>query len=306
MKCLSYSTLFIFFCWSIALANAPITYVYSHGLGSMGEHAVYYVKDHCLDKVKTLIESTGEITEMPLHAKDDGSFYLLYQPVHFFNYPSSDEIHAIQNESHTVIKKGLPYPEKVSIAQHIEIETLKNEIEKITGDCILFGRSMGAATIITYMAQYKPKNVKAIVLEAPFDTVERVIHHKIGFWDKLGLGTLYLKYMHPAYDAAGIKPATVAHLIDSHIPILFVHSKKDAFVPVECSRALYQSMKASGNTQVHLFELQEAKHNNAGISADADDYQKVVHAFYRHYGLPYDEKLALAGAPLLANTQPVL
>ena len=293
-----------FFLSSCVAENAPLTYVYSHVLGSVGVHAIHYVKDHSLDKVKALVEETGEIIEMSLKSDNPTPFYILYQPVHFFNYPSSREINVIQKRSHVAIEKELAYPEKASLAQHIEIETLKNEMEKITGPCILFGRSMGASTIINYMAKYKPTNVKAIVLESPFDTVERVVHRRIGFLDWFGLGTLYLKYRHPAYNGAGVKPVNVAHLIDPHIPILFIHSKKDSFVPVECSRTLYRVIKASGNEQVHLFELREAKHNNAGISADADDYQKVVHAFYKKYGLPCDEGLALEGMPLLALTRP--
>ena len=283
-----------------------LTYVYSHGLGSFGEHAVFYVKGHTLDDVLVLDKETGEVTPMTISVNTDSPFYILYEPIHFFTYPSSAKINVVKENGKPSLKKGKLSPHQASLAQHIEIETLKNQIEKIEGDCVLFGQSMGAATAITYMAQYNPKNVKAIILEAPFDTVENVVHHKIGFWNYLGLGSLYLRYTHPAYDKTGIKPGQVAHLIDSSIPILFVHSKKDAFVPLEGSRAMYKSIKASVNTKVHIFELKEAKHNNARCCSDTADYQRVVHAFYKKYGLPCDEILAAEGQLLFETTQPNL
>lgn len=286
------------------VADSQLTYVYSHGLGSVGEHAIFYVKGHQLHNVSVLEKETGQVANASVTIGEENPFYILYHPIHFFNYPSSSDVHVIQDRSNASLVKGKLSPKKASLAQHIEIETLREQIEKISGDCILFGRSMGAATVITYMAQHKPKNVKAIILEAPFDTVENVIRHKIGFWNIFGLGTLYLRYTHPEYAASGIKPGHVAHLIDNSIPILFVHSKKDAFVPVECSRTMYKIIKGNGNPKTHIFELKEAKHNNAGISADAADYQRVVHAFYKEYGLPCNEILAAEGRVLFETTQP--
>ena len=310
MKTSFYSSIFLLYGIVISgvcqATDYELTYVYSHGLGSVGEHAIYYVKGHQLHNVSVLEKETGQITSASVTIGEENPFYILYHPIHFFNYPSSSDVHVIQDKSNASLVKGKLSPKKASLAQHIEIETLREQIEKISGDCILFGRSMGAATVITYMAEHKPKNVKAIVLEAPFDTVENVIRHKIGFWNIFGLGTLYLKYTHPEYVFSGVKPGHVAHLVDSSIPILFVHSKKDAFVPLECSRTMYKIIKANGNTKAHIFELKEAKHNNAGISSDAADYQRVVHAFYKNYGLPCNEALADEGRVLFEATQPNL
>ena len=297
--------LFLAFWVSCSRIAADIVYVYSHGLGQSGVSAISYVKDHCLEKVKAHDVISNEIKEIPSYSKNTNSFYILNKPLHYFNYPCAHDVGlTIEKDGTITRKRGVAYPEKVSLAQHLEIETLKNEIDSIASDCILFGNSMGAATIITYAAQYKPKNVKAIILDAPFDTVERVMQHKLGFWNKLGLGWLYLKYWYPSYNSKGVKPANVAHLIETHIPILFVHSKKDALVPIDASRALYQAIKESGNNKVHIFELDHATHANAHESADADNYQKVVHAFYKKYNLPCDEQLALKGMQLLSTTQP--
>ena len=283
--------------------DSTLTYVFSHGLGAYGECAMYYVKGHRLNNIPVLDERTGQVTYQSLTSDKNNPFYILYHPISFFNYPSSN---ANFHDDGNISAKNTLSSKKASLAQGIEIETLKNHIKNIDGNVVLFGHSMGASTIINYMAQYNPKNVKAVVLEAPFDTIEHVIRNKIGWLRKLGLGSLYLSLAHPEYDKYGIRPGNVAHRIHPTVPVIFIHSKKDSLIPVTSSRRMYNAMKKNGHAKVHIFELEEATHTNASNCTDSANYQRVVHAFYKNYGLPCDETLAAEGQALFETTQPAI
>ncbi len=308
----------LFFCLSIvaiffgsthtsfaAPEDSKLTYVFSHGLGAFGECAMSYVKSHNLDDIPVLDKKTGQVTRLSLSQDKNNPFYILYHPICFFNYPSSNANFHNDNDG-SISAKNTFSSKKASLAQNTEIETLKNHIENIDGDAVLFGHSMGASTIINYMAQYNPKNIKAVVLEAPFDTIESVVRNKIGWFRKLGLGSLYLWLAHPEYDRYGIRPGNVVHRIHPTIPVIFIHSKKDSLIPVTSSRRMYNAMKKNGRTKVHIFELEEATHTNASNCADSGNYQRVIHAFYKNYGLPCDETLAAEGQALFETTQPAI
>lgn len=301
---------------SLFLCNnlSALTYVYSHGLGDAGVTAAYYTKGH---SVTVQVDVDGIMQEANIQVENPNeSFYIFGEPIHHFNYPHAHKVGIKKYPAGFIglngktfrphIQLGIADSKKVSLGQHIEIDTLKKEIEHIKDDCILFGRSMGAATIINYLATYKPTNIKAVILEAPYDCIENVIWSKIGPLQWLGLGKAFTATQYPQYNSNGIKPSKCIHTISTDIPVLFVHSKKDSLIPVSCSRGLYKNLKKMGHKKVYLLELNNADHNDATTSSDANMYQRVVHAFYKEYGLPYDADLAGAGLAQFTLTQPSL
>ncbi len=221
------------------------------------------------------------------------------QAFHSFNFP-----HVLIGTDNTVIVDQ----SKVSLAQNIEINTLAAECKKVVGDKILLGVSMGASAIITYMATHQPTDIKALILESPFDTVDSVILHKAGFLKWLPgiamLGNSVVSHIYPAYDPKGIAPFKVIDRINNDIPILLIHSKVDELIPYQSSRNLYTILRNQGRNNVHLLELNYGEHGRYIMRDDAKTYQLVVHAFYRQYGLPHNEALAQEGEDLFKQCQP--
>lgn len=311
-KTLFFPFISLFLIISLLGVEQPITYVYSHGLGATGVNAIHYVKGHSLDNVKAQATSISMATDktsntiqhISLTLNNSTPFYILDTPIHHFNYPYAPDISVNIAGGIVTMQNGVKYPKRVSMGQMNEIRALDDEIHKLNSDTVLFGHSLGAATVITYLATCQPLTVKAVILEAPFDTVETVVNNKAGIFSWTGIGSLVRGFAYPGYDSSGIKPLHCISRLNKDIPIIFIHSKKDTLIPVASSRNLYCELKKAGHTKVHLFELSQAGHNNATTSPDADDYQHVVHAFYKKYGLPHDALCAQVGESLLAKTQP--
>lgn len=252
---------------SAASAKIP-TFIFAHGLGG-NETQVRFYKD--------LVGSAQ-------------------QTIRSFNFP-----HVIPNKKKINTKK-------VSLAQNLEIDALDAACKKVEGDRILAGVSLGASTILTYVGMRQPL-VKALILESPFDSVNAVIKHQAGKWRYLpginSIGNAFIKFgMYPAYDPDGVTPKQAINYISKDIPILLIHSKKDEFIPIKCSRKLYRMLVKRGHKNVHLLELDNSLHAHYLAGTDAQIYKQVVHAFYRHYGLPYNAELANAGQHIFEECQP--
>lgn len=280
-------------------ATEKMNYVYCHGLGGSGSEAIYYVKNHFLEKIK--LKESNRIIEIPLSLNLNSQFFILYSPISHFNHPSGYEVYgSFCSKTHKInLQSGIVDYKKVSLGQAYEINELKKAIDNIKGDCILFGRSMGASTIINYMSLYQTSKIKALVLEAPFHSIEELLNQ--GFLSFLDIGKLAMTF--PAYNPKGIKPIESILKMSKDIPIIFIHSKKDTIVPIISSIKLFNTLVKFGYKKVHFLELHSAGHNDATISRDASNYQNVVHAFYKHYGLPHESNLAELGKHLFYKTQ---
>ena len=97
-----------------------------------------------------------------------------------------------------------------------------------------------------------------------------------------------------------------AETITDDIPLLFVTSLKDGLVPPQGTMSLYNLLKARGFKKIHLLVLKKSIHPCYMISHDDDRtlYETVVHAFYKHYGLPHNAAKAAQGQAEFEKTQP--
>lgn len=253
-------------------AQDTITTIFAHGLGANGGFAYRYNKP-----------------ELPI----------IITPIHTFNFP-----HSLEN--------GDKDYTKVSLAQEIEIETLKTECAKVPGPKILYGRSMGASSIITYVCSHHPENIKALILEAPFDTVYSALAHRLYqqySWGKIpGVAPvchllLNTRWGFPAYNPRGISPLSIIANFDLHIPVLFVHSRLDSITSLEGTQRLVNKLRQAGHKQIYCLILDHGKHGAYIHEQDARKYLVTAHAFYRTCGLPHDASLADEGTLYLAECQ---
>jgi hypothetical protein len=164
---------------------------------------------------------------------------------------------------------------------------------------ILHGVSDGAGSTITTMGTHDLKNVKALILESPYDDIQEAVKtllshgnlHRIP-----GLTTLVTfitSYVCKGYSPYGVRPIDVAGKINKDIPILLIATKEDIITPLAGTVRLYNKLKAAGHTKVHLLILDKGRHADLLWGPQEDVYRNTMHAFLRHYGLPHNPAIAL-------------
>lgn len=174
---------------------------------------------------------------------------------------------------------------------------------------ILFGLSRGASTALTFAGSHKPNNLKALILESPFDSMASVIDHKmqqlkIG-WLPHSYGQSLVESIFGRYKRDGISPINVLSQIPD-IPILIVCSREDKTVPFLSSVEIYKNLRALGHEHTYILIMDRGKHARILQNVDGHIYQAVVHAFYKKYDLPCDSAIAIAGEEFFARCQPIL
>jgi pimeloyl-ACP methyl ester carboxylesterase len=191
---------------------------------------------------------------------------------------------------------------KVNLGQSADLAAFDAAYKDIPHDqdVVLFGLSRGAETILNY-GPHLGSNVKAIILESPFDTLLSIVksiarrmylpynRHTRPFFLSA------MKYWFPALDMKGIVPIKSVEFFPLDIPILFVHSAQDSVVSINSSRRLYGALRSRGHNNVYLLELPEGSHGKIIRGACAQTYCSVVHAFFKKYNLPHDEQRAVDG-----------
>ena len=210
---------------------------------------------------------------------------------------------------------------QVSMAQTNEIMRLKKiydltrarlEEEQKNQNIILVGLSRGASTIINFAALFNPPQVKAIILEAPFDSsvtiaksmVQNLKLHWIPGMQSMGHNLLSLLFTQHKKD--GIQPIDAAADIKKDMPLFLACSLTDWLVPASSTMALYKKLVETGHTQVYLFIANKSKHSKIIFSDDGERYMQAINAFFKKYNLPHNETLAQIGQSILAECQPTI
>jgi hypothetical protein len=169
---------------------------------------------------------------------------------------------------------------------------------------VLYGDSRGAATIVNFLGLgYDYTNIKAVVLEGVFDSIDHLLNHyhitRIPGMKRTLHATL--KACAKKYNEQGPFPITSIKNIPPNIPLLFVTSLNDEIVPYQCPMHLYKQMQDRPN--VHLLVLHKANHMDY-MYHEKNSYEAVVHAFYKEYGVAYNTQRAEDGAQAFAATRP--
>ena len=260
-----------------------ITYVFSHGFSDSYKQAYKYVNYY---RKKRKIRKNKR--------------YILYQPLKAFNYPD-------------VIYGKLFNVFRTSLGQMNEVNTLLANYNQVKDDTVvLFGISRGASTAINFAAKHNPENLKALIVESPFDKVKVVLknHWLASFLAKIpGVNdeSVYRFFRKISkYDENGLQPIDLIAHIDKHIPVLLICSNKDKVIPHGSTVNLYEALVASGHTKAHLLVLSTGKHAKLINSKQGEIYQNVVHAFYKKYNLMYEPAFAKKGAYAFSKTQPAV
>ena len=200
---------------------------------------------------------------------------------------------------------------KINIGQDMDIAILQslfqyqaNNTNNLNTKTIIYGVSRGAVTAFNFVATEHPKSVKALICEGIFDSFENLLSYRFPICYKPILKAIEKL---TSFEVGEISPLKVYSKLSLNIPVLFIISVVDEIVPFQSTINLYRKLKNMGHNKIHLLILNNSKHNKYTFmnKEDRDLYEYVVHAFYKHYKLPYIKEFASKGQKYFeTKTQP--
>ena len=140
---------------------------------------------------------------------------------------------------------------------------------------ILFGVSMGAATVIMAAGRGLPESVHGVVADCPCSSAKDIV---IRVANKMGLPGIYL---YPLARLGGIlfgnfdpnRAEPREFVKNSKVPILLIHGEGDTFVPADMSREIAAASRA---VELHIFP--DAPHGQSFIY-DEERYTALLNEF---------------------------
>lgn len=177
-------------------------------------------------------------------------------------------------------------------------ESQKARNEKV----ILYGVSRGAATTFNAMARHHYKDVKLVVLEGCFYSLNDVLKRRY-FKPLASLVEYALSFL--SYKQNGPSPVKSVEDFPPDVPVVFISSKIDKEVPYDSVLKLAQELADKGKNPVYLLTLENSSHPNYMFddSKDRFKYEAFINAVYQEYDLPHDEALAQKGLQYLQESK---
>ena len=152
----------------------------------------------------------------------------------------------------------------------------KNPAAKIC----LYGVSAGAATVMLATGYKLPENVKCLVEDSGFSSLEEMLAHKIKKDYKILVTyPVTLLIENKMKERFGIRFSDVSPklcLENNEIPILFIHSEEDELVPFEMAKILYNHNKGVKK----YYPIKDSRH---GLAYQDPSYFENVDRFISTY-----------------------
>lgn len=150
-------------------------------------------------------------------------------------------------------------------------------VERFGADIKIFlvGVSMGGTTVLMAAGLNLPKNVKAIIADAPFSSPEKIIK-KVCKDIKFPPAIFYplLAFGARIFGGFSLKETTATEAVEkSSLPILIIHGEADVFVPPSMSEEVGVN---KGNVKRYTFA--NAGHGLSGMT-DPERYDRILFEF---------------------------
>ena len=157
---------------------------------------------------------------------------------------------------------------------------INKAIELFGKDCdiVLFGESMGAATVLLASELNLPPNVKCVIADSSYSNAYEELKYcveKIGHLPSfllLPVANFFSKTVNKC-DLKKVNP--IGSVKKTALPILFIHGLKDNFVPAYMSKAMYD---VSNKELCSLYLTQNAIHIQS-YAVDTENYKNVFSSF---------------------------
>ncbi|MEG0264347.1 MAG: alpha/beta hydrolase [Erysipelotrichaceae bacterium] len=172
---------------------------------------------------------------------------------------------------------GMGYFEKNDVVMWVDKIVEKDPQAEI----ILYGESMGAATVMMASGEKLPKNVKAVIEDCGYTTAYEMFKDQL----KERFSLPEFPFLPAAQVFAKVRAgfnfsdaSAIDQIKKTKLPILFIHGGSDDYVPTRMGLELYKSYK--GPKQ--LLIIKGAGHG-ASADVDPDKYYKTVFHFIDTY-----------------------
>lgn len=148
-------------------------------------------------------------------------------------------------------------------------------------DIVLYGLSMGAATVMMTSGEKLPEQVKVIIEDCGYDSVNNELAFQLNdmfhlpSFPMIPLASGYTK-LRAGYSFS--EASAVKQLEKNRLPMLFIHGDQDDFVPKEMVYEVYNATK--GPKELVIFE--GAKHADS-LKKHPEEYKKTIATFLAKY-----------------------
>lgn len=140
---------------------------------------------------------------------------------------------------------------------------------------LLYGESMGAATVLNALS--KDNNVKGVIADCPYSDLTTLIRYQIRHFYHLPacLVVPFINLLLKKKAGFTMKEVSPIQSISKHnVPILFIHGKKDTYVPYQMSIDMEKSIEGQGR----LYLVDGAAHAQS-IRTQPEEYKHKVTEF---------------------------
>jgi|SRR3989339_143392 len=267
---------------------------------------------------------------------------MIMEPYQTFNFPDTERprgisLNTIIYYSCNMIGRKNINRKKMFMGQGEDITTIKNQMEP-QKSYVLYGLSRGGSAIINYMAEYNPKNIRALILdETPANMIDVMDNLKRPAKNMCGLDNSSdgardtkettsnkkkskkkrvkkplteakreksFRRVFPAYPKgarSGIE--NISFIENKNLPVFLVYTRIGSRYHFPSSAwRLYLAFKQAGFQHVYLCELEE--HSQHSVGNDRKLYIERLHSVYKKHNCLYNPQHAVLTSEELAALQP--
>jgi fermentation-respiration switch protein FrsA (DUF1100 family) len=147
-------------------------------------------------------------------------------------------------------------------------------------DCkiVTHGESMGAATALLHLGI--DKRVICTIADCSYSDLKELLKHQVKHYYHMPLFLIPLEslvtYIRAGFWYGQVSPISVVSKVDT--PILFIHGKKDNYVPIDMSKKMYKSKKC----KKALYLVAGATHAQSCV-INRKGYEERVRVFIEKY-----------------------
>ena len=230
-----------------------------------------------------------KLTALDIHNHDSDRYVILLHGIWAdkrINYPRAYELDQLGYNTLIIDQRAAGesegkyytygFKESMDLMQWIDLLIKKYPKVQIC----LYGISMGAATVMMATRYKMPGNVKCIVEDCGFSSVEEQFDTVLRKDYNIIFTKVILKMLEDRMaDQFGMhyEDLSVKDILDhNEIPIMFIHGKEDDFVPFEMSLRLYNHNKGPKK----YYPVEGAGHTEA---ASDENYYRHIDEFIQQY-----------------------
>jgi len=143
---------------------------------------------------------------------------------------------------------------------------------------VTHGESMGAATVLLHLGI--DKRVVCTIADSAYSDLNELLRHQFKYYYLLPKFLIpmesFVTYLRAGFWYRDVSPISVVSNVDT--PVLFIHGKKDKYVPAEMSRKMYAYKKSNKA----LYLVANAGHTKSCVK-NKKAYEEKIEEFVRKY-----------------------